>query len=387
MAEHKNRCDDNRIHRTIQHYGWGNFEIDIIDVYSKRIDADTAEMRYIKEYNTLSPNGYNLTAGGETKKQISQETRDKMSKSQKERAARPEDLKRRAEISKKRFEDPDERERMLKLLSTGKDTPEYKAKISQSQKERYKRPEEMKRKKEMASKWGKEHAEEYSIKMKKYYNNNPESKDKISKRMKEYYNNPEKRKELSERNKKLWEDPEYREKMKEAMKNRVYDKEARSAQRKQYYIDHPEARKNISDKSKARWGNPEYREKHMAAYNTDKRKQISRDNIQKYNQKIKDGIIPKKEYPNKCITWIENNIGHLKVPYKNTFFIILFDEDRINEIAKIKWTVNIGAKKQIIGRYNNKSITMLRYLYPEIKELRHINKNTMDNRAINLKVR
>lgn len=289
MREHKKKYDKYRLHRAIQHYGWENFDVEIIDVYSKRENADMAETRYIKEYNTLSPNGYNLTTGGETRKALSQESREKMSKSQKERAKRPEDLQRRTEITKKRFQDPVERERMLKHLSTGKDTPEYRAKISQSQKQRCKNPEERERRSMASKKWAEEHSKEISERMKKYYDSHPEARERVSKRMKEY------------------------------------------------------------------------------------------------SQKVRNGIIKGKDYPNNCAVWVENNIGHLRVPYKDTFFIFLFDEDRIKDIEGKRWLINISKKEnmKVTARVENKVLSKV--LYPNMKQVKHLNGNSLDNRAVNLK--
>lgn len=62
--EHKNRKDENTLfHAAIKEYGFENFVFSIIEVCN--IDElNDKEIFYIKEYNTLIPNGYNVSEGG-----------------------------------------------------------------------------------------------------------------------------------------------------------------------------------------------------------------------------------------------------------------------------------------------------------------------------------
>ena len=71
IREHKiSRQYNNYFHNAIDKYGWDNFEYEVlIRVFSKteknlRFVLDTFEKFYIKKFNTLAPNGYNLTEGG-----------------------------------------------------------------------------------------------------------------------------------------------------------------------------------------------------------------------------------------------------------------------------------------------------------------------------------
>lgn len=66
-------------YNAIQEYGWDNFEHIILKENLTIEEAVYFERYYIKLYNTISPNGYNLTSGGEIKKEISKETRKRMS--------------------------------------------------------------------------------------------------------------------------------------------------------------------------------------------------------------------------------------------------------------------------------------------------------------------
>lgn len=71
-----------RFYNAIQKYGWENFKHEILEENLTKEQAKEAEKFYIKEFNTLSPNGYNLTTGGDLP-QFSQETLKKMSESHK----------------------------------------------------------------------------------------------------------------------------------------------------------------------------------------------------------------------------------------------------------------------------------------------------------------
>lgn len=65
------------IHEAIAKYGVNNFIIEIIHELNTIEEANNMEEFYIKQYNCLSPNGYNLHPGGRNKIP-SQETKDKI---------------------------------------------------------------------------------------------------------------------------------------------------------------------------------------------------------------------------------------------------------------------------------------------------------------------
>lgn len=60
---HKRLLDDCAIHLAIQKYGIKNFSFDIIELCDKQL-LNEKQIYYIKKYNSLSPNGYNMTIGG-----------------------------------------------------------------------------------------------------------------------------------------------------------------------------------------------------------------------------------------------------------------------------------------------------------------------------------
>jgi len=70
------------ITRAIIKYGKENFKIEQIDCAKDLYELDNKEVYYIKKLNTLSPNGYNLNSGGNANKVVSEESLEKMSRSQ-----------------------------------------------------------------------------------------------------------------------------------------------------------------------------------------------------------------------------------------------------------------------------------------------------------------
>lgn len=65
--------------RAIQKYGWNNIKHIILFENLTQEEAKSKEIELIKQYNSLQPNGYNLTKGGDnvSEKIHSEETRKK----------------------------------------------------------------------------------------------------------------------------------------------------------------------------------------------------------------------------------------------------------------------------------------------------------------------
>lgn len=80
-GRHVNRS---AIASAIRKYGKENFIIEIIDDAKNTAELNIKEMTYIKALNTLSPHGYNLKLGGESKA-CHEETKIKISKTLKGR--------------------------------------------------------------------------------------------------------------------------------------------------------------------------------------------------------------------------------------------------------------------------------------------------------------
>lgn len=115
---YKRRCQEHRLTinecvafgRAIQKHGWDNFTHTIIASNISLEEANTLEQLLILEYNTLSPNGYNLTTGGKVCL-LSEETKAKMSVNTSSRG-RPMPLEHKArliEIAKTRTQSIEER--------------------------------------------------------------------------------------------------------------------------------------------------------------------------------------------------------------------------------------------------------------------------------------
>lgn len=86
----KNRWGNNGIgyktqpfYNAIIHYGWENIEHKILLQNLTQEDAQFKEMEYIQKYNSLFPNGWNFTEGGESEIP-SENTKNKLSKKTKE---------------------------------------------------------------------------------------------------------------------------------------------------------------------------------------------------------------------------------------------------------------------------------------------------------------
>jgi group I intron endonuclease len=94
--------------RAIQKYGWDNFKVETREVPVETLNEE--EQREIKGLNTMAPNGYNLTSGGERFK-ASDETKKKLSAAAKKRWEDPEYSEKISAAQKKRYEDTAERAR------------------------------------------------------------------------------------------------------------------------------------------------------------------------------------------------------------------------------------------------------------------------------------
>ena len=79
MYNHFNYKGKTAISKAINKYGKENFTYEVIDTAETREELDEKEIYWIKHYNSLVPNGYNLEHGGNKNKVINEETRKKLS--------------------------------------------------------------------------------------------------------------------------------------------------------------------------------------------------------------------------------------------------------------------------------------------------------------------
>lgn len=62
--EHKTKkCENTLFHNAINEYGFENFDFSVIEICDAK-ELNDKEIYYIKEFNTLFPNGYNVSEGG-----------------------------------------------------------------------------------------------------------------------------------------------------------------------------------------------------------------------------------------------------------------------------------------------------------------------------------
>lgn len=87
--------------RAIKKYGPKNFKYEIIDLADNQIELDNKETEYIKIYDSLDKNkGYNLSSGGQGKRTLTQEQKNKISESNKGKKASLETIKKLQESHK-----------------------------------------------------------------------------------------------------------------------------------------------------------------------------------------------------------------------------------------------------------------------------------------------
>jgi group I intron endonuclease len=133
---------DSAIGSAIRKYGKENFSIEEIDGANSLSELNYLEKHYINTYNSLAPNGYNLSSGGNNGLH-SDETKQKMSKSGKSKVFTIQHRENIAEKSKgntnnkgKKFS-AEWREKMRdSALKRGPRSEETKRKISESLKKR-----------------------------------------------------------------------------------------------------------------------------------------------------------------------------------------------------------------------------------------------------------
>lgn len=250
----------------IKKYGTNIFKREIIDYASSQEELSKKEIKYIEKYNTLYPNGYNLTLrlqaidSYERDNKHSEESKRKISEASKEMWKDKEYREKQHKAVEDYWKDETHRkihkERMIEITSSQK----YKEKMSNSSKNNWKNEEyrnnvEEARKKVFAT-------EEYHEKMRKINKENAQKKEvreKIAASLKELWKNKDLLKKASDNMKKRWEDKNYRkvhlEKIRKTMNTIEYKEKMRKIYKEK--IDCEEFRKKLSIASKGRkwWNN------------------------------------------------------------------------------------------------------------------------------------
>lgn len=111
-----NKCV--RLKNAIQKYGENNFKVEELYTCFSIEHANEMEEYFIKLYNSLSPNGYNLRTGGKYGRP-SEETKEKISKSHIKRLKEPQLLQQRKESMLKRWASDERKTLTEKARVTG----------------------------------------------------------------------------------------------------------------------------------------------------------------------------------------------------------------------------------------------------------------------------
>lgn len=111
------------ITEAISKYRKENFKIEKIDEAESLEEANQKEIHWANYYNTFSPNGYNLKAGGRKYLHMSEETKQKLRIAMTGRKA-TEETRRKSSESHKGFKVTDETKKKLSEINKGKPTHE-----------------------------------------------------------------------------------------------------------------------------------------------------------------------------------------------------------------------------------------------------------------------
>jgi len=198
LKEHKRaKSQHSYLHSAIRKYGWDKFAVSIVCEGDKTI-IDELERKYIAEYKSLCPNGYNLETGGNLNKNASAETRRKQSEANIKRKSIPPSRK------------------GCKL------TEEHKAKVSAALKGRKPSDNTL----AAITKWMKEHKEEISNKH-KGKKMSEESRRKLSLSRKGFKMSEEQKEKLRSRHIGSKHTQEHKDKISAGLKGHVVSKETR----------------------------------------------------------------------------------------------------------------------------------------------------------------
>jgi group I intron endonuclease len=149
LKKHLN--DSMFIGRALQKYGIDNFDKLLLEEVPEE-ELDYWETYYIRECNSIYPNGYNLESGGNKNKHVHEETKKKISKTE---TGRPSPMKNRhhTEEARKKISEAGkgaifskERKEKIRKSKLGKPCPSYVKKLISETTKGRKRTEEFKRK-------------------------------------------------------------------------------------------------------------------------------------------------------------------------------------------------------------------------------------------------
>jgi group I intron endonuclease len=122
---------------SIQKYGWDNFKVETREVPVETLNEE--EQKQIKRLDTMAPNGYNLTSGGE-RYTASEETKKRISAAAKKKWEDPEYSAKHSAAIKKACADPAVKKRMSAAAKKKWEDPEFCEKFSAARKKLWEDP-------------------------------------------------------------------------------------------------------------------------------------------------------------------------------------------------------------------------------------------------------
>lgn len=99
---------------------YDDWQISVLHTCKTRDEANRIEIEEIRNYNSVAPNGYNLTAGGDGISNPSEETRKKISKSNKGKKRSEETKKNMSEVQKGKKHSKETKKKMSKSAKRNK---------------------------------------------------------------------------------------------------------------------------------------------------------------------------------------------------------------------------------------------------------------------------
>lgn len=246
---------DHALQKAIRKYGAENFKKRVLVVANDWKYLCELEKKAIAIYNTRSPFGYNLTAGGEgvVGTVISEESRRKMSEGQKRRFQNPDQLEMLSKKSKKMWDNDDGtlREKLKKCMAK----KSVKKKLSIAAKKQFSDPEQRK----IAS-----------LNTKKFFEENPDVRENISEIIRNKCKDPEYRKMISQATKAAMARPEIKNKVllcaRKRSQNPEWRKKISASKKGRKTKPCSEERKlKISEARKREWADPIMRAKRIEA--------------------------------------------------------------------------------------------------------------------------
>lgn len=227
----------------VKEYGKENFKREILEFFDTKEEAFDAQEKYIKQYNTLVPNGYNISPKGGIKciGSVAKETKERISKSLKgKNVGKKHSLKQNKEHS-------------LKMIGK-KHSEETKEKIRQKHKNK-KFSEEHRKKLSLAAKNRKyeplseEHKKKISDSEKgRIHSNESNNKRSISNKGKKLTNEHKRKIQLSAIGRKLSDETKL--KISKGNKNKIVSEETKQKMRKPKSEIHKQNIKNNHSKNK-----------------------------------------------------------------------------------------------------------------------------------------